>query len=119
MFHKVANNNVRPLIKSVMPQLVDNIRITRSIDIYKNFPRVNELYYNSFIFYFTRSWNCLERSIRNELNIGIFKEKIKEKLKPPNYRHYKYGYNLSAKEFDCRNITITYAVQTHINSTKR
>ena len=33
----------------------------------------------------------MERAIRNELDIGIFKEKIKEKLKPPKYRHYKYG----------------------------
>ena len=30
-----------------------------------------------------------------------------------------YGYNLSAEEFDCRNITITYAVQTYIIPTKR
>ena len=41
MFHKIAHGNVRPLLKSVMPQLVDNIRNTRSKNIYKNFPRVN------------------------------------------------------------------------------
>ena len=63
LFHKITHNNVRPLIKSIMPQLVDNIRITRSNDIYNNFPRVNEFCYNSFIPYFTRLWNCSERSI--------------------------------------------------------
>ena len=30
-----------------------------------------------------------------------------------------YGYNLTAKEFDCRNIPITYAVQAYITTTKR
>ena len=30
-----------------------------------------------------------------------------------------YGYNLSAEEFDCRNIPILYAVQANITSTKR
>ena len=44
-----------------------------------------------FIPYFTREWNCLETSIRNEMDIGIFKCKLKDKLKPPKYRHYKYG----------------------------
>ena len=91
MFHKIAHNNVRPLIKSIMPPLVNNNRNTRSNDIYQNFPRVNEKYYNSFIPYFTREWNFLETSIRNEMDIGIFKCKLKDKLKPPKYRHYKYG----------------------------
>ena len=91
MFYKIAHNYVRPLLKSIMPPLVGNIRNTRSNDIYKNFPRVNEEYYNSFIPHFTREWNCLNKSIRNEGDIGIFKNILKEKLKPPKFRHYKYG----------------------------
>ena len=39
MFHKIAHGNVRPLIKSVMPQLVDNICNTRSNNIYKKLPK--------------------------------------------------------------------------------
>ena len=74
-----------------MPPLVNNIPNTRSNDVYKNFPRVNEIYYNLFIPHFTREWNCLDKSIRNEMDIGLFKCKIKDKLKPPKYRHYKYG----------------------------
>ena len=30
-----------------------------------------------------------------------------------------YGFNINAKEFDCRNIPIIYAVQAYITSTKR
>ena len=30
-----------------------------------------------------------------------------------------YGYNLQSEEFDCRNITITYAVHKYISATKR
>ena len=91
LFHKIAHNNVRPLIKSIMPPLVNNIRNTRSNDVYKNFPRINENYFNSFIPHFTREWNCLEKNIRNERDVCIFKCKLKDKLKPPKYRHYKYG----------------------------
>ena len=202
MFYKIAHNNVRPLIKSIMPPLLERTRNTRSNDVYKTFPRVNEKYYQYFIPHLTRAWNGLERSIRNELDIYMFKAKIKSKLKPPKYPHYKYGYkyinsllcqlrvgrtylkadsfsiglsqndhcecgaketiqhyfycnryipqqnipftklneivpnfskkskkdkisillygfNLISEEFDCRNISITFAVQAYFTSTKR
>ena len=77
MFHKIAHNNVRPLLKSIMPPLVYNIHNTRSNDIYKNFPRVNEKYYNSFIPHLTRVWNSLDKAIRNEFDINVFKVNIK------------------------------------------
>ena len=32
---------------------------------------------------------------------------------------YLFGYNLRSEEFDCRNITINYAVQNYISATKR
>ena len=91
MFHKIVNNNVRPLIKRIMPTLVNKNHNTRSNDIYKNFPRVNEKYYNSFIPYLTLLWNSLNKCVRSELDIYIFKESIKKQKKPPKYRHYKYG----------------------------
>ena len=74
-----------------MPPLLERTRNTRSNDVYKNFPRVNEKYYQSFIPHLTRVWNGLERSSRNELDIEMFKIKIKSKIKPSKYRHYKYG----------------------------
>ena len=91
MFHKIVNNNVRPLIKRIMPPLVDKNHNTRSNDIYKNFQRVNEKYYNSFIPHLTQLWNSLNKYVRNELDIYIFKESIKRQKKPPKYHHYKYG----------------------------
>ena len=51
-----------------------------SNDIDKNFPRVNEKYYNLFIPHLTRVWKCFEKYIR-----------INVKLKPSRYCHYKYG----------------------------
>ena len=32
---------------------------------------------------------------------------------------FLYGYNLKSKEYDCRNITLTFAVQKYVLSTKR
>ena len=32
---------------------------------------------------------------------------------------YLFGYNLDSEEFDCRNITINFAVQRYISSSKR
>ena len=83
MFHKIVHNNVRPLIKSLMPPFVERNHNTCSNDVYKNFPRANEKYFNSFIPHMTRVWNCLEKSVRNELDIEMFKAKLKNKLKPP------------------------------------
>ena len=91
MFHKIFHNNVRRLIKSFMPPFIERNHITLSNDVYKNFPRASEKYYNSFIPHMTRVWNCLEKSVRNELDIEMFKVKLKNKLKPPKHQHYKYG----------------------------
>ena len=49
----------------------------------KNFPRANEKYYNSFTPHMTRVWNCLEKSVRNELHIEMFKAK----LSPPKVKN--------------------------------
>ena len=60
---------------------------TGSKDEYENFPRPNEKYYKSF----TRSWNNLDKEIREDQHYHIFKEQIKIRLKPPRHRHYKHG----------------------------
>ena len=62
-----------------MPPLIERTRNTRSNDVYKNFPRVNKKNYQYFIPHLTRVWNGLERSIRNELDIDMYKAKIKKK----------------------------------------
>ena len=91
LFHKIAHNNVRPLLRSLLPKTKDKRYNTRSNDEYENFPRPNEKYYKSFFPHFTRSWNNLEKEIRDDQDHHNFKEKLKIKLKPPRYRHYKYG----------------------------
>ena len=66
---------------------VYNNHNTRLNNIYKNLSRVNEKYYNSFIPHLTRVWKFLEKSIRNEFDINVFKVK----LKSSRYCHFKYG----------------------------
>ena len=39
----------------------------------------------------TRVWNSLEKSVKNKLDKEMFKAKLKNKLKPPKYWHYKYS----------------------------
>ena len=39
----------------------------------------------------TKLWNNLERSIKNEPDIKIFKNVLKTKLKPKKHRHYNFG----------------------------
>ena len=91
LFHKIAHNNVRPLLRSILPKVKDKKYNTRSNDEYENFPRPNEKYHRSFFPHFTRSWNNLEKTIRDDQDHPSFKENLKIKLKPPKYRHYKYG----------------------------
>ena len=167
---------------------------------YEEFANVK--YCRSFFPHFTRSWNNLDKIVRDDQDHLSFKESLKIKLKPPKYRHYKYGdkyinslmcrlrvgrsylnadsfkighsdtdrcecgqketvahfflcpkyaaqqeilhnkfneiipkfknlsnakkldiflfgYNLKSEEFDCRNITLTFAAQKYVLSTKR
>ena len=202
LFHRIAHNNVRPLIRSLLPKTKEKKYNTRSNDEYENFPRPNEKYYKSFFPHFTRSWNNLDKAIRDDQDNLNFKDNLKLKLKPPKHRHYKYGdkyintlmcrlrvgrsylnadsfkighsdtdrcecgqketvahffvcrkysaqqeilhskfndilphfknlsnakkletflfgHNLTAEEFDCRNIPLTFAVQKYVLSTKR
>ena len=73
-----------------MPPFLERNHNTRSNNVY-HFPRVNEKYYNSFIPHMTRVWNCLEKSVRNELDIEMFKIKLKNRLQPTRHQHLKYG----------------------------
>merc|ERR1711928_186613 len=42
LFHKIAHNNVRPLLRSLLPKTKEKRYNTRSNDEYENFPRPNE-----------------------------------------------------------------------------
>ena len=91
LFHNIAHNNVWPLIRTFMPKAKEKMHNTRSNDEYENFKRPNEKYFNSFFPHFTRAWNNLEKEVRDDQDHNQFKENMKLKIKPPKYRHYKYG----------------------------
>ena len=75
----------------MLPKIKDKRYNTRSTDEYENFPRPNEKYYKSFFPHFTRSWNNLDKEIREDRDHHNFKEQIKIRLEPPRHPHYKYG----------------------------
>ena len=75
----------------MLPKIKDKRYNTRSNDEYENFPRPNEKYYKSFFPHFTRSWNNLDKEIREDRDHHNFKEQIKIRLEPPRHPHYKYG----------------------------
>ena len=75
----------------MLPKIKDKRYNTRSTDEYENFPRPNEKYYKSFFPHFTRSWNNLDKEIREDQDHHNFKEQIKIRLEPPRHPHYKYG----------------------------
>ena len=91
LFHNIAHNNVRPLIRTFLPKAKVKVHNTRSNDEYENFKRPNEKYFNSFFPHFTRAWNNLEKETRDDQDHTQFKENMKLKIKPPKIRHYKYG----------------------------
>ena len=75
----------------MLPKIKDKRYNTRSNDEYENFPRPNEKYYKSFFPHFTRSWNNLDKEIREDRDHHNFKEQMKIRLEPPRHPHYKYG----------------------------
>ena len=91
LFHKISHDKVRPLIRTLLPKVKEKIHNTRSNDEYENFKRPNEKYFNSFFPHFTRAWNNLEKLVRDDQDHHNFKEIMKGKIKPPRYRHFKYG----------------------------
>ena len=90
-FHRIAHNNVQPLLISFLPKVKDKKYNTRSNDKYENFPRPNEKYLRSFLPHFSRSWNNLAQKLCDDQDHLSFIENHKIKQKPPKYRHYKYG----------------------------
>ena len=91
LFHRIAHNNVQPLLISFLPKVKDKKYNTRSNDKYENFPRPNEKYLRSFLPHFSRSWNNLAQKLCDDQDHLSFIENHKIKQKPPKYRHYKYG----------------------------
>ena len=68
----------------------------RQVGNYMQYPNYGVKFLNSYFPYFSKKWNQLKRSTRN-LDIGDFKLKLKETLKPKMARHFLYGSRLGNK----------------------
>jgi hypothetical protein len=91
LYHKIVYNNVRPLIRKLMPDNVKHNLNSRAKHDFVNFRKITNNYDNSFFPHFTRSWNNLNKSIRNTQDTLEFKQKLKDNFKPNKIRHYKFG----------------------------
>ena len=67
-----------------------NVRSTATA-CYTPFPRLGKHFSDSFFPHFCISWNKLENDIKSEIDISIFKEKLKLKLKPKRFKHFSRG----------------------------
>ena len=91
LFQKIHLNLTRPLVKKCMPQYIVNFNNTRSGNGYRLFPAANLKFTQSFFPHFTKVWKKLPNSLKNERDLVVFKEKLKEKIKPKKYFHFKFG----------------------------
>jgi hypothetical protein len=91
LFQKIHLNLTRPLVKKCMPQYHVNFSNTRSGNGYSLFPAANLKFTQSFFPHFTKVWKKLPNSLKNERDLVVFKEKLKEKIKPKKYFHFKFG----------------------------
>ena len=91
LFHKIHLNLTRPLIKKCMPIYRVNFNNTRSGNGYCLFPAANLKFTQSFFPHFTKEWKNLPSYLKNERDICVFKQKLKEVIKPKKYFHFKYG----------------------------
>ena len=98
VFHKIAINQTRPLVKNCMPKISITYHNLRSEGKFTQFKYVNAKYSNSFFPYFSRLWNSLPKIDRQTGDIEQFKINMKLKYKPLKIKHYargsKYGNTL-------------------------
>ena len=48
-------------------------------------------HHEAAILHHTKVWKKLPNSLKNERDLVVFKEKLKEKIKPKKYFHFKFG----------------------------
>ena len=87
IFHKISLGDTRPLIKTCMP--ARSALNTRTE--YVQFPFKGMYYANSFFPYFTKKYNLLDKTTRNQ-NMIDFKTSMAEKLKPKKRKHFAVGF---------------------------
>ena len=99
IFHKIHLGLTRPLIRTCMPSI--NTNNTRGAGCYVVPRNYSRNYKNSFFPLFSSFWSKLNKTIRNERDIYIFKEQLKLLFKPKRHKHFNYG-NKLANTLLCR-----------------
>ena len=91
VFHKIHLNLTRPLIKTCMPDLKINTNNTRTTVCYVRYPHTTVNFSNSFFPFFSKLWSLLDKKVKSQRDILVFKENLKSVYKPVRHRHFKYG----------------------------
>jgi len=97
LFRKVVTFQTRPLLLTLKPELTSPAN-TRQGAQYKPFAFHNVKMSNSFFPYFTKLWNNLDKSVKGESDINIFKDILKQQLKPTRYKHFNKGSQLGNRQ---------------------
>ena len=97
LFRKIHFYETRPLIRKCMPKIQQKENNTRSNKFYKEFPHCGKQFSDSYFPHFTKSWNNLENSLKTEIDLELFKEKLKIKLKPKKFKHFARGTKVGNK----------------------
>ena len=93
-FHKVHLHETRPLIRTCMPKLdYENTCNTRSKGGYIPFRYKGACFDKSFFPNTLKLWNVLPKNIQHK-DLAEFKLCIKERFKPPKYKHFQKGSKL-------------------------
>ena len=103
LFQKINLGETRPLLGSCLTGKIMRLSC-RQVGNYMQYPNYGVKFLNSYFPYFSKKWNQLKRSTRN-LDIGDFKLKLKETLKPK-----------TLKNGHIRIITIKFFIDIYINS---
>ena len=92
LFQKVHLNLTRPLIKKVMPKIVEG-GITRSSSSskYITFKQGLKTFTDSFFPHFTKKWNDLPPNLKKEGDMNYFKFYLKIHIKPKKHKHFSRG----------------------------
>ena len=90
IFHKIHRHETRPLIRTCMPKLDIEHKVTRSKGGYIPFKYLNDKFNSSFFPNSLKMWNNLPKDIQYK-DVSEFKICIKNEMKPRRYKHFASG----------------------------
>ena len=93
LFHKIHLGETRPLIKKCMPKVNFTTAQTRANIGYISQKYKGANFEKSFFPNTLKLWNNLPKNIQSK-NLVDFKYEIKQRIKPPRYKHFAKGTKL-------------------------